>query len=225
MRKVVKKKYKFVVIATDVVIFTLKEGQLQVLLIKMKKAPYEKYWALPGGMIKAKESINEAAKKHLFNKTGVKNVYLEQLYTFGRADRDPFGRVVSVAYFALMPFNGLKLKTTREYSEVNWFPVERLPLLAYDHREMITLAKKRLQAKLSYTNIVYSLLSKEFTLSDLQKVYEMILGKKLDKRNFCKKIFALKLLKKTGAERRGKAFRPAKLYEFVRRQLEVIQIL
>jgi 8-oxo-dGTP diphosphatase len=221
----VEKKFKFTVLATDVVIFTIKDNKLQVLLIKMKKDPFTSHWAVPGGLVNPQESLEKSAQKQLLLKSGLKGVYLEQLYTFGKINRDPFGRVVSVAYFALVPSENLALKTSQEYAGVDWFGVDKLPQLAYDHAEIIALAKERLQAKLGYTNIIYSLLPKRFSLGDLQSVYEIILGKKIDKRNFRKKIFALKLVKKTGEERRGDAFRPAELYKFVSRRPAVVQIL
>lgn len=221
----VEKKFKFTVLATDVVIFTIKDDKLQVLLIKMKKEPFQACWAVPGGLVNPEEPLEQSAQRHLLLKSGLKNVYLEQLYTFGKVKRDPLGRVVSVAYFALVPSENLALKTSQEYAGVGWFPVNKLPPLAYDHSEIVALAKERLQAKLGYTNIIYSLLPKHFSLSDLQAVYEIILDKKLDKRNFRKKIFSLKLVKKTGEERRGRAFRPAELYEFISRRPAVVQIL
>lgn len=219
------KKYKFTVIATDVVIFTIQEDQLRVLLIKMKKRPYLGFWAAPGGLVKPTESVDEAAVRHLADKTGVKTVYLEQLYTFGRVDRDPFGRVVSVAYFALIPSAGVKLKTTSEYEDVAWFSVEDLPKLAYDHREIIETAVERLKAKLEYTNIVYSLMPKEFTLGGLQHVYEIILDRKLDKRNFRRKFLSLNLIEKVGRKREGEAHRPAELYCFKKRKPQMVEIL
>jgi len=221
----IKKKYKFASIATDVVIFTIKQDNLQVLLIKMKKKPYENFWAAPGGLVKPEESVDEAAKRILHQKTGVKNVYLEQLYTFGKVNRDPFGRVVSVGYFALIPYDNLNIKTTKEYGGVKWFPVDGLPALAYDHREIIVTAIKRLQAKLSYTNVTFSLLPNNFTLSDLQKVYEVILERKLDKRNFRKKILALKLVRRSGIKKEGLPQRPADLYKFAKRRIQIIEVL
>ena len=221
----VKKKYKFVVMATDVVILTVRSNQLQVLLIKMKKHPFADYWAAPGGLVKPTESVDEAAKRHLKDKTGLKNVYLEQLYTFGQVDRDPFGRVVSVGYFALIPSDGLQLKTTEEYADVSWFPVKKLPKLAYDHREIINSAIDRLKSKLQNTNIVYNLMINEFTLSELQKIYEIILDRRLDKRNFRKKIFSLNLVKKTGRKRIGEANRPAEFYIFTRRKPQRVKVI
>ena len=221
----VQQKYKFAVIATDVVIFTIIQSKLHVLLIKMKKKPFQSCWAAPGGLVKPLESVDQAAKRHLFAKSGVKNVYLEQLYTFGKIKRDPFGRVVSVAYFALIPLKGLKLKTTDEYADIKWFPITKLPKLAYDHKEMIKFAIERLRAKLEYTNIVYSLLPKKFTLTDLQNTYETILKRKLDKRNFRKKILSLNLISKTGRKQKGEAYRPAALYKFRKRKMQIVKIL
>lgn len=219
------KKYLVPVVATDVVIFTMKENKLQVLLIQMKKHPFEKCWALPGGLLKADESVDAAARRCLVTKTGVDNGYLEQLATFGKVNRDPFGRVISVAYFALIPSDVHDLKTTDEYGAVEWKPVLQLPKLAYDHKEIIAYALKRLQAKLRYSNIAYSLLPDEFTLTELQKIYEIILGKNVDKRNFRKKIDSLKILKKANKKRVGERSRPALLYTFVDRSFQEMEIV
>ncbi len=220
-----KPKYNFAVIATDVVVFTVYEGELKVLLIKMKKAPFTGNWAVPGGLVLPKESVDAAAQRQLVSKTGVKDVYLEQLYTFGKVDRDPFGRVVSVAYFALIPNAGIKLYTTDEYEDVAWYSVNKLPILAYDHKEIIKTAVGRLASKLEYTNVVYSLLPTNFTLTELQRIYEIILNKKLDKRNFRKKLFSLKLIKKTGKKKLGDGGRPAELFSFVKRSPQTIEMI
>ena len=218
-------KYKFAVIAVDVIIFTIKNEELQVLLIKMKKKPYKDCWAAPGGLIGLRENCEQAAKRQLSQKARVGNVYLEQLYTFSEINRDPFGRVVSVAYFALLPPSGLNLKTTAEYADVGWHPVNQLPKMAYDHKKIINAAAKRLKAKLGYTNIVCNLLPESFTLTDLQRTYEIILGRKLDKRNFRKKILSLKLIRKLKQQRKGVANRPAELYKFARRKPQIVEIL
>lgn len=220
-----KKKWSLTALATDVVIFTVQSNQLKVLLIKMKKEPYMSAWAVPGGLVNPNESVDQAAKRHLSAKTGVYDVYLEQLYTFGEVKRDPYGRVVAVAYFALIPSAGLVLKTTEKYSNVAWVPVKKLPSLAYDHKEIICVAVERLKAKLGYTTISYSLLPKEFSLSELQNVYEIILGKDLDKRNFRKKILARGLVQATGEVRRGEASRPAALFAFKKRISQLVDLL
>jgi 8-oxo-dGTP diphosphatase len=219
------KKYKFAVIATDIVIFTVENGELEILLIKMKKKPFTDCWAVPGGLVKPIESVDSAAERILSEKTGVKNVYLEQFYTFGDIDRDPFGRVVSVAYLALIPSRGLKLQTNSEYADVKWFPVDKLPKLAYDHKEMVNVAISKIQEMLERTNIAYSLLPEEFTLTELQSVYEIILKRDLDKRNFRKKIFLLDIMKKAGRKKQGRASRPAELYKFKDRELRQVNVL
>lgn len=218
------KKYEHAVIAADVAVFTVDEGELKVLLIKMKKSPYEDHWAMPGGLVGGEESVDEAAIRHLDDKAGLKNVFLEQLYTFGDVDRDPFGRVVSVAYFALIEGQGKELKTTSEYQDVAWFPVAEVPKLAYDHKEVLALALERLRAKLGYTNIVCNLLPNEFTLGQMQNVYEVILGKEIDKRNFRKKILSLGLVKPVGKKTKD-AHRPAELYSFVEKSLKNVKFL
>jgi 8-oxo-dGTP diphosphatase len=217
--------FQLTALATDVVIFTIQKNQLQVLLIEMKKDPFLGMWAIPGGLVDVDESVDQAAGRHLLAKTGVKNVYLEQLYTFGDVRRDPYGRVVSVAYFALIPHKGISLKTTHEYGGVAWFPVHKLPKLAYDHKEMIRTAVDRLKAKLGYTTISYSLLPREFSLSELQQVYEIILGKTLDKRNFRRKILDRGLVRTTGNVRRGETSRPAALFAFKKRVPQLIELL
>ncbi|MEK7570384.1 MAG: NUDIX domain-containing protein [Patescibacteria group bacterium] len=219
------KKYTFAVIASDVVILTIREGVLHALCIQMQKAPFTGKWAVPGGLVLPTESVDHAAHRLLAEKAGIRNVYLEQLYTFGKVQRDPFGRVVSVAYFALVPSDHLQLRTTKEYAGVRWFPVHKLPGMAYDHAEVVAIAVQRLQAKLAYTNIAFNLLPKEFTLSELQQVYEVIIGKGFDKRNFRKKVLALKLVRPTGQKRVGEANRPAQLYAFTHRSIARADIL
>lgn len=219
------KNFKLAALATDIVILTIIDNELQVLLIKMKKSPFVGHWAVPGGMVKVDESVDDSAKRHLLTKAGVRDIYLEQLYTFGGIDRDPYGRVVSVAYFALIPSDGLKIKTSEEYADIKWFSVNKLPKLAYDHKEIIKSSISRLKAKLEYTNIVYSLMSKEFSLSELQKTYEVILNKKLDKRNFRKKLLSLGLVVKTGRLKMGDSNRPAELYKFAQLQPQIIEMI
>lgn len=220
------KTHKFVIVAVDVVVFTIKDGILRVLLIKPKRPALGDKWALPGGMVMPKESVSKAVERHLVQKTGLGQIYLEQLYTFGEVDRDPFGRVVSVAYLALIPPDRkINLRTTEAYDEIQWFAANSLPALAYDHKEIVAKAVERLRAKLEYTNIVYSLLSAQFTLSQLQEAYEIILGRKLDKRNFRKKFKVLNLIKRVGRQKRGAPNRPAELFAFVSKKPRIIGIL
>lgn len=220
----VQQKYDFAVLATDVVMFTVFDGKLQVLLIQMKKQPFAGKWALPGGLIRADEDANTAAKRHLTEKTGLTSAFLEQLYTFSQVDRDPFGRVVSVAYYALLSKPAM-VATTKEYANVAWKPVKTIHELAYDHKQILTVAVQRLKSKLSYTNVVYSLLPKEFTLRELQTMYEIILDKPIDKRNFRKKVLSLGLVQKTGKKQTGGQNRPAELYAFTTRTLQEVVMI
>lgn len=219
------RKYTHAVIAADVVVFTAKDGKLQVLLIQMKKPEYLGYWAAPGGLIKGEEGLEVAAFRYLFEKTGVRDVYIEQLQTFGDPKRDPFGRVVSVAYIALIPWDKHELKTTKQYEDVTWFPVIDLPKLAYDHEDIIYTAIARLKSKIEYTNIVHALLPDTFTLTELQGVYETILRKKIDKRNFRKKILSVDIVQPAKGKTSGQTHRPAQIYRFVTRKPQVVQVL
>lgn len=223
--KAKKYNFRFPIAATDVVIFTVDNSELKVLLIKMKKNPFLGKWACPGGLVYINESVESSAKRQLKEKTGISDVYLEQLYTFGDVNRDPFGRIISIAYFALIPSKNIILTTTKEYGGVEWFAIKNLPALAYDHKKMISYALQRLQYKLEYTNAAWSLLPKDFTLSELQNIYEIILGRRFDKRNFRKKIFSLDLLSATGKKARRGAYRPAALYQFKTKAYKLVEII
>lgn len=220
------KRFDVVAVATDVVMLALESGKLKVLLIKPKNPMLMGKWALPGGMVNPDESVDDSVRRHLLAKAGIKGVYMEQLFTFGQVDRDPFGRVVSVAYLALIPdITKIKLVTSGAYEGISWHNIDALPALGYDHDLIIRTALERLRAKLTYTNIIYGLLPEEFTFNELLKTYELILDRKLDKRNFSKKIIALKLIKPTSKKSAGAAHRPAILYRFVSRQPKNIEIL
>lgn len=211
-------------VAVDVLIFSLRDFELKIVLIKMKNPPFAGMWTLPGGLVRLDESVDDAAVRELHEQTGLKNVYLEQLYTFGDVHRDPLSRVVSVAYFALINSEKITLHTTPKYSAIDWFPVDKVPTLVYDHEKMLQGALQRLRAKLQYTNVVYNLLPPTFTLGELRRIYESILGFELDKRNFYKKILSLGLLKPTDKVREG-PHRPAKLWSFKQRTPTVVDIL
>ena len=212
-------------VATDAVIFTIAHGKLQVLLIKMAKPAHKGKWAFPGGMIPQNTTSEQTAKEILLVHTGVKNVHLEQLFAFDGLDRDIIGRVVSIAYFALIPYQDVRLKTTERYDDARWWPVDELPDLAYDHGDMFKYAYRRLQKRLAFTNVVWSLLPREFTLTQMQTAYEIILNKTFDKRNFRRKMLSLGLIEDTGKKQTGEAFRPAALYKFTRRKITHIQTL
>ncbi len=200
-------------VAVDIVVLTIRENKLTVLLIKRGIPPFEGSYALPGGFVLNEESLEQAALRELSEETGTTDVYLEQLYSFGEANRDPRGRVVSVAYYALISSERAPLSAGSDAAEARWFPVEDLPKLAFDHATIVDSAVTRLRNKLEYTSVGFQLLPAKFTLSELQHVYEVILGKELDKRNFRRKIDALRLVKPLREmQRTGR--KPARLYAF-----------
>ena len=211
-------------VAVDVVIYTLHRRRLESLLVEVKEGPFAGQWAFPGGLVGAEESLDQAAEREVHERTGIKDSYLEQLYTFGKPERDPATRVVSVSYLALVPYQEVRLNPASKYANIGWFPANHLPSLAYDHDQVGRLALQRIRSKLQYTNIVYSLLPSEFTLGELQEVYETILHRSLDRRNFRKKILALGLLKQLRKKRHG-THRPAALYAFMKRRPMVIEML
>ncbi len=200
-------------LTVDIVVFTVRDERLQILLVRRGVPPFEGQFALPGGFVQKNESLDDAAKRELSEETGTKNIYLEQLYSFGDPKRDPRGRIVTVAYYALIPADQAPLIAGTDAAEAVWHPVDALPKLAFDHGEIVSYALTRLRGKLEYTSVGFELLPKKFTLSELQHLYEIILSKPLDKRNFRRKIEAqgvLKALKewqKTGRK-------PARLYSF-----------
>lgn len=207
--------YPHPAVTTDIVVFTIRHDALKVLLIKRAEDPYLGFWALPGGFVGIDEGLDEAAERELAEETGVSGVYLEQLYTFGQPDRDPRERVITVAYCALIPSDRIRIRAATDAEAVGWFALDELPVLAFDHEQIFRMALKRLRAKLDYSTIAFQFMPEEFTLTELQSVYELILGEPIDKRNFRKKILALQAIEETGRERREGAHRPAKLYRAI----------
>jgi 8-oxo-dGTP diphosphatase len=195
-------------VAVDVIIFTVRDETLQVLFVQLKPPLYSGKWAFPGGLVPSGESTEAAATRFLFETTGVKDVYLEQLYTFSNPNR-----------------TRINLRVPGKCVNIGWFPVDAPPPLAYDHAEMLAYALQRLRWKLEYTNIVYSLLPRAFTLTELQRVYEIILGRSLDKRNFRKKMLSLGMLQVTPRVVKVGAHRPARLYRFRRRMPMILEVL
>jgi 8-oxo-dGTP diphosphatase len=214
-------------VAVDVVIFTISAdapvaSALEVLLVKRGIAPFRGRWAIPGGFVLPKESLPEAALRELQEETGVRDVYLEQLYTFGDPGRDPRGRVVSVTYFALIAADQRPLVAGSDAAEARFWPMSALPTLAFDHDGILGYALDRLRNKLEYTTVGFQLLPAKFTLSELQRVYEAILGRALDKRNFRRKLALLDVLVPL-SEHRASGRRPAQLYRFSQRQFEKLK--
>lgn len=218
-------KYPRPMVTVDIAIFSMQENDLKVLLIRRDIQPYKGGWALPGGFVHIQEDLEQAAKRELEEETGVKDVYLEQLYTFGNPKRDSRGRVITIAYFALIKSEGQKIDPKTDVSEANWFSAYKPPKLAFDHSKILDYALRRLMWKLEYTTIAFQFLPKEFTLTDLQKIYEIILHKNFDKRNFRKKLFALNLVEETGNLLQGVSHRPAKLYRCNKKIGEIIEII
>lgn len=207
-------------LTVDVVIFALREWELQVLLIQRGIPPFEGRWALPGGFVLEDESVEAAARRELEEETGVRTVYLEQLYTFGEPGRDPRGRVVTVAYYALLTTEAAPLVAGTDAGAARWMPAREHPPLAFDHDRILDYALERLTNKLEYTTVGFQLLPGKFTLSQLQRVYEAVLGRPLDKRNFRRKLALLDILTPLQEWVREGASRPAQLYRFSARRFE-----
>jgi 8-oxo-dGTP diphosphatase len=216
--------YPHPAVTTDVVLFTIREQSLSVLLIQRGNPPCQGMWALPGGFLDIDEDLEACAKRELFEETGIEGIYLEQLYTFGDPQRDPRERVISVTYFALSQSDHLSPKASSDAAHAAWFSINELPPLAFDHVNIIQLARKRLIAKLGYSTIAFQMLPSHFTLSQLQSVYEILLDESMDKRNFRKGILARNIIQETGEYSRTGNHRPAKTYQVINPSLvEIIK--
>jgi 8-oxo-dGTP diphosphatase len=200
--------------AVVVVIFTVRSGHLSVLLIERAAEPCAGEWALPGGLLRDGETLQGAAIRKLEDETGLTDVFLEQLYTFDHLAQGRAGIVVT--YFALVDIARARLRSDLEWRPA-WQPVRNLQPVAFQNQDIIRLAEERLRNKLEYTNVAYSLLPDRFTLTELQGIYEAILGEPIDKRNFRKRMVGLGIVRETGETRKRGAHRPAMLYEFTRR--------
>jgi 8-oxo-dGTP diphosphatase len=201
-------------LTVDCVVFGMDEGDLKVLLIKRGVEPFVGKWALPGGFVRMEESLDDAARRELEEESGVRPSHLEQLYTFGEPGRDPRGRVVTVAYFALVKLSAHQVHAATDAREVAWFSVWDTPKLAFDHAEVLGTALQRLKGKVRYQPIGFELLPPKFTLTQLQRLYEVILERELDKRNFRKKILAMDLLEELDEVEQDVSHRAARLYRF-----------
>jgi 8-oxo-dGTP diphosphatase len=207
-------------LAVDCVVFGLDVSDLKVLLIQRRLEPFQHAWALPGGFVHIDETIDAAARRELAEEAGVTDVYLEQLYTFGALQRDPRERVVTVAYYALAKLSDHRIRAATDAIGVGWFGLDDLPTLAFDHSEILTTATQRLRGKVRYEPVGFELLPARFSLTQLQRLYEIILGCELDKRNFRKKILSMELLVETDELERGVRHRAARLYRFDRRRYD-----
>lgn len=203
-------------ITVDVVIFTIRKGHLQVLLVQRSKEPFINKWAIPGGFVRLSENLDEAAERLLYEKSNLKDVYLEQIYTFGDPLRYPNSRVITVAYFALIRSENLVLKfdNNDNIKQVSWHNVYDLPSLAFDHQKIVEYAAKKLRTELEHSATAFQLLPPKFTLTELQNAYEIILNTTLDKRNFRKKMLSMDILNVLDEYSKTQSKRPARLYSF-----------
>jgi 8-oxo-dGTP diphosphatase len=207
-------------VTVDCVVFGLdKSADVRVLLIKRAYEPYKNSWAIPGGFIKENETLDAAAQRELEEETGVRNIFIEQLYTFGNLNRDPRGHVISVAYFALINLEEHPTSAATDAKDAQWFKLSELPELAFDHSEILDIAIKRLDSKVRYQPIGFELLPDKFTLSELQNLYETILGRALNRRNFRSKILKMDILEQLERQK-DVPHRPAFLYKFNKEKYE-----
>jgi 8-oxo-dGTP diphosphatase len=204
--------YPHPAVTVDVVVFTIENDDLKVLLIQRDLEPFEGQWALPGGFIGIDESLGDAAKRELKEETGVSVNFLEQFYTFGRPDRDPRERIITVAYYALIPSDQLSPAAGDDARDAKLFATDELPALAGDHDSIFRLAKQRVTESLNDAFFAFRMLPEIFTIYELRRVHELFLGEMLDKRNFRKKIIALDQIEETGEKRQSVRHRPARLY-------------
>lgn len=201
-------------LTVDCSVFGVDDDELKVMLIQRDQPPFAGQWALPGGFVHLDETLEESALRELEEETGLRKVFLEQLYTFGAIDRDPRERVVSVAYYALVKLADHPVHAATDARDAAWFGVHDVPSLAFDHEEILQVALERLRGKLRYQPIGFELLPRKFTLSQLQKLYEIVLEREIDKRNFRKKVLSMDLLVETDEVEQDVAHRAARLYRF-----------
>ena len=204
--------YPHPAVTVDVVVFTIENDELKVLLIQRDHEPFAGEWAIPGGFIEIDERLSDAAKRELKEETGVSAAYLEQLYTFGHPDRDPRERIITVAYYALIPSDQLPIAAGDDARDAKLFGMSDLPELASDHGNILRVAKQRVTERLNDAFFAFRIMPKTFTMYELRRVYELFLGETLDKRNFRKKIIALDQIEETGEKRESVRHRPARLY-------------
>lgn len=207
-------------VTTDCTIFGFGEGELKVMLIERSIEPFIGKWALPGGFVGEEETAEECARRILLKEACLDNIFMEQLYTFSKIDRDPRFRVISIGYYALVKLSDYDAKAGMDASNLKWFGLDEIPDLAFDHNNILTKALERLKGKIKYQPIGFELLPIMFTLPDLRHLYEVILQTNLDDRNFRKKILGFGLLTDTGELQRGARNRAPKLYSFDKQRYE-----
>lgn len=210
--------YPRAALTVDCVVFGLDEEDLKVLLIERDLPPFEGDWALPGGFVRLEETLNDAARRELGEETGIKDVFLEQLYTIGEIDRDPRERVVTVTYYALVNLSDHRIQAATDARSAAWFAIDDVPSLAFDHPKILKMAHERLRGKVRYQPLGFELLPTKFTLRQIQHLYEVILDRQLDKRNFRKKILSMSILVELDEVETDVAHRAARLYKFDHRK-------
>lgn len=207
-------------LTVDIVVLALDDDDLKVMLVERDVPPFVGRWALPGGFVRVEETLDEAACRELREETGLRNIYLEQLYTFGELKRDPRERVVSVAYYALVNLEGHDVHASTDARNAAWFAVSDTPKLAFDHAKILAAAHQRLRGKVRYQPIGFELLPEKFTLRQLQHLYEIILDRQLDKRNFRKKVLSMGVVQETSEIEQDVSHRAARLYRFDQERYE-----
>jgi 8-oxo-dGTP diphosphatase len=210
-------------LTVDCAVFGVDGHGLQVLLVQRGQPPFEGRWALPGGFVRVGESVEGAARRELHEETGLEKVYLEQLYTFGDPDRDPREQVVTVAHFALVKLGDYRVRAATDARTAAWFRLADKPKLAFDHDEILAMALERLRSKLRWQPVGFELLPPVFSLPALQSLYEEILERPLDKRNFRKKVLSLGILEETGKREENVAHRAARLYRFDKKKYRALE--
>jgi len=215
--------YPRAALTVDCVVFGFDNGDLKVLLIERGLEPFKGAWALPGGFVRVDETVDDAARRELQVETGLSNVYLEQLFTFGTLNRDPRERVVSVAYYALVKLSEHPATGATDAADARWFALNAIPQLAFDHAQILQSGVTRLSGKVRYEPIGFELLPPKFTLSQLQQLYEAVLQTPLDKRNFRKKFLSMGLLVGLDETLTSGAHRPAQLFRFDARKYQALK--
>src|SRR5215469_6976416 len=223
-RRAVARRHARPKVAVDTVLFAIDPGQVKCYLVRLRWGPVAGKWAFPGGLVREGEMLDEAARRELRQSTGLDDCYIEQLFSFGDPNRDPKAHVVSVAYMALIDRASAVHSCSQKYANGRWLEMSGLSDLAYDHAEIAGYALRRLKSKLEYTNIACNLLPPTFTFAQIEELYAIVLGRALDRRNFRRRIMAMNLLNRLPLERRGN-HRPAALYSFRQRSLQVIEML
>ncbi len=201
-------------VTVDIIIFALHEEELKVLLIQRKRDPFKEFWAIPGGFVEINEGLEEAARRELYEETGVEKVFLEQLYTFGDPKRDPRERIVSVAYYSLVRLDQHNVRADSDALNAAWFSIYDLPKLAFDHAKILNIAIHRLQGKVLYAPVIFEMLPPVFEIHQLQTVYEIILRQTFDSSSFRRKILATGILSQVDPRHGGDGVRKKPLYRF-----------